>query len=140
MAMTLIKKTTEYKIFKRGDGRFAVQNAQGKSVNGEEKVRALVAEDLIKVTLPSTKAVAEEVPEAVAEEVLEAAVEEVAEADEAPEVAVEETAEQAPAAAVDDAPEAPAEEPAEQAPEAEAEEPAEQAPEADDDPVKEAAE
>ncbi len=41
MAMTLIKKTTEYKIFKRGDGRFAVQNAQGKPVNGEEKVRGL---------------------------------------------------------------------------------------------------
>jgi len=134
MAMTLIKKTTEYKIFKRGDGRFAVQNAQGKSVNGEEKVRALVAEDLIKVTLPSTKAVAEEVPEAVAEEVLEAAVEEVAEADEAPEVAVEETAEQAPEGAVDDALEAPAEQASE------AEEPAEQAPEADDDSIKEAAE
>ena len=50
MAMTLIKKTAEYKIFKRGDGRFAVQNAQGKAVNGEEKVRALVAEDLIKDT------------------------------------------------------------------------------------------
>ena len=130
MAMTLIKKTAEYKIFKRGDGRFAVQNAQGKAVNGEEKVRALVAEDLIKETMPSTKAVAEEAPEAAVEEVAEAV------SDEAPEVAVEETAEQAPEGAVDDALEAPAE----QAPEAEAEEPAEQAPEADDDPVKEAAE
>ena len=127
MAMTLIKKTAEYKIFKRGDGRFAVQNAQGKAVNGEEKVRALVAEDLIKVTLPSTKAVAEEAPEAAVEEVAEAP-------DEAPEVAVEETAEQAPEGAVDDALEAPAEQASE------AEEPAEQAPEADDDSVKEAAE
>ena len=128
MAMTLIKKTAEYKIFKRGDGRFAVQNAQGKAVNGEEKVRALVAEDLIKETMPSTKAVAEEAPEAAVEEVAEAV------SDEAPEVAVEETAEQAPEGAVDDALEAPAEQASE------AEEPAEQAPEADDDPVKEAAE
>ena len=100
MAMTLIKKTAEYKIFKRGDGRFAVQNAQGKAVNGEEKVRALVAEDLIKETMPSTKAVAEEAPEAAVEEVAEAV------SDEAPEVAVEETAEQAPEGAVDDALEA----------------------------------
>ncbi len=128
MAMTLIKKTAEYKIFKRGDGRFAVQNAQGKAVNGEEKVRALVAEDLIKETMPSTKAVAEEAPEAAVEEVAEAV------SDEAPEVAVEETAEQAPEGAVDDALEAPAEQASE------AEEPAEQAPEADDDSIKEAAE
>ena len=128
MAMTLIKKTAEYKIFKRGDGRFAVQNAQGKAVNGEEKVRALVAEDLIKETMPSTKAVAEEAPEAAVEEVAEAV------SDEAPEVAVEETAEQAPEGAVDDALEAPAEQTSE------AEEAAEQAPEADDDSIKEAAE
>ena len=60
MAMTLIKKTTEYKIFKRGDGRFAVQNAQGKRSMAKKKFEHLVAEDLIKVTLPSTKAVAEE--------------------------------------------------------------------------------
>ena len=55
MAMTLIKKTAEYKIFMRGDDRYAVQDASGKPVNGEEKVRILVEEDLIKVTLPSPK-------------------------------------------------------------------------------------
>ena len=53
MAMKLIKKTAEYKIFMRGDDRYAVQDASGKPVNGEEKVRILVEEDLIKVTLPS---------------------------------------------------------------------------------------
>jgi len=52
MAMNLIKKTSEYKIFKRGDERFAVQDAAGKPVNGEEKVKILLAEELIKVTLP----------------------------------------------------------------------------------------
>ena len=53
MAMKLIKKTADYKIFMRGDDRYAVQDASGKPVNGEEKVRILVEEDLIKVTLPS---------------------------------------------------------------------------------------
>ena len=53
MAMKLIKKTAEYKIFMRGDDRYAVQDASGKPVNGEEKVRILVEEDVIKVTLPS---------------------------------------------------------------------------------------
>ena len=53
MAMKLIKKTADYKSFMRGDDRYAVQDASGKPVNGEEKVRILVEEDLIKVTLPS---------------------------------------------------------------------------------------
>ena len=55
MAMNLIKKTNEYKIFKRGDERFAVQDATGKPVNGEEKVNILLAEELIKVTLPGAE-------------------------------------------------------------------------------------
>ena len=55
MAMKLIKKTAEYKIFMRGDDRYAVRDASGKPVNGEEKVRILVEEDLIKVTLPKPK-------------------------------------------------------------------------------------
>ena len=41
MAMKLVKKTPEYKIFMRGDDRYAVQDANGKPVNGEEKVRIL---------------------------------------------------------------------------------------------------
>ena len=60
MAMKLIKKMADYKIFMRGDDRYAVQDANGKPVNGEEKVRILVEEDLIKVSLPSPK---EEAPE-----------------------------------------------------------------------------
>jgi len=60
MAMKLIKKMADYKIFMRGDDRYAVQDADGKPVNGEEKVRILVEEDLIKVTLPGPK---EEAPE-----------------------------------------------------------------------------
>lgn len=59
MAMNLIKKTSEYKIFKRGDERFAVQDASGKPVNGEEKVNILLAEELIKVSLPGTAPIEE---------------------------------------------------------------------------------
>ena len=61
MAMKLIKKTADYKIFVRGDERYAVQDSSGKPVNGEEKVRILVEEELIKVTVPAPK---EEAPEA----------------------------------------------------------------------------
>ena len=52
MAMKLIKKTPDYKIFMRGDERYAVQDANGKPVNGEEKVRILLAEELITVAIP----------------------------------------------------------------------------------------
>ena len=108
MAMKLVRKTAEYKIFLRGDNRYAVQNANGKPVNGEEKVNILIAEELIKVTAPTEAAPdVEETVEGVAAE----ATEEVAPAEEPAE---EEPAEE----------EAPAEEPAEE--EAPAEEPAEE--------------
>jgi len=99
MAMKLVKKTAEYTIFKRGDDRYAVQDASKKAVNGEEKVRILLAEDLIKAAAPAApvveEAAAEEAPaeEAAAEEAPaeEAPAEEEAAAEEAP-------AEEAPAA------------------------------------------
>ena len=84
MAMKLIKKTADYKIFMRGDERYAVQDANGKPINGEEKVNILVAEDLIKVTVPSPK---EEAPaeseDAGADEGVESAEADDAAADEA---------------------------------------------------------
>jgi hypothetical protein len=102
MAMKLVRKTADYKIFLRGDNRYAVQNAAGKPVNGEEKVNILIAEELVTVSAPPA-------PEP---EVVETEEEVVAE-----EAAEEEVAAEAPAAE-----EAPAEEPA--AEEAPAEEPA----------------
>jgi hypothetical protein len=87
MAMKLVKKTSEYSIYQRGDNRYAVQDAGKKPVNGEEKTRILIAEELIKATLPAKPAV-EEAPaeEAASEEVVaeEAASEEVAAAEESP--------------------------------------------------------
>ena len=69
--MKLVKKTAEYSIYKRSDDRYAVRDANKQPVNGDEKVRILLAENLIKVTAPSAPAepVAEEAaPEPVAEE------------------------------------------------------------------------
>ncbi|WP_341476653.1 hypothetical protein [Pseudohalioglobus lutimaris] len=62
MAMKLVKKTAEYSIYQRSDDRYAVKGADKKPVNGEEKVKILAAEDLIKVSVP-----AEPVAEAPAE-------------------------------------------------------------------------
>jgi len=112
MAMKLVKKTAQYSIYKRGDERYAVKDANKKAVNGEEKARILLAEDLIKVTLPAKPVVEEEAAvEAPAEEaaLAEAPVEEAA-VEEAP---VEEEAavvEEAPAAEEAPAEAAPAEE------------------------------
>ena len=84
MAMKLIKKMADYKIFMRGDERYAVQDANGKPINGEEKVKILVAEDLIKVTVPSPKEEAPaEAEDAGADDEVEAAEAEEAPADEA---------------------------------------------------------
>ena len=118
MAMKLVKKTAEYSIFKRGDDRYAVKDANKQSVNAEEKVRILLAEGLISAALPAE-------PEEAAEETS---------AGEAP--AEEESAEEAPAeeeapaaeepAAEDAAEETPAEEEAPAAEEPAAEESAEE--------------
>ncbi|WOJ93701.1 hypothetical protein R0135_00700 [Congregibacter variabilis] len=71
MTMKLVKKTDDYSIFQRGDERYAVKDAAKKPVNGEEKVRILLEEGLIKVAEPAAvEAVVEEAPaeEAAAEE------------------------------------------------------------------------
>ena len=101
MAMKLVRKTADYKIFLRGDNRYAVQNAAGKPVNGEEKVNILIAEELVTVSAPP--APEPEVVETEEEVVAEDAAEE--------EVAAEEpAAEEAPAEepAAEEAPEEPA--------------------------------
>ena len=109
--MKLIKKSADYKIFVRGDDRYAVQDSNGRSVNGEEKVRILVEEELIKVAVPSAPAAVADEVEAVAEEAAAEAAEQVEAEENAPEApAVEETAIEEAAPAAEDAPaeEAPA--------------------------------
>ena len=82
MAMKLVKKTDAYSIFKRGDDRYAVKDANKNAVNGEEKVRILLEEGLIKVTAPA--APEEPAVEEAAEEAAEEAPAEEAAAEEAP--------------------------------------------------------
>ena len=119
--MKLIKKSADYKIFVRGDDRYAVQDSNGRSVNGEEKVRILVEEELIKVAVPSAPAAVADEVEAVAEEAAEEpaaeAAEQVESEESAPDApAVEETPAEDEASAVEEAPaeEAPAADEAEE--------------------------
>lgn len=74
--MSVVKKTAEYKIIKRRDNRYAVENAFGQPVNGDEKVAILQQEGLLKKPEPKPEPVAEEAP---AEEAAEAAAAEVTE-------------------------------------------------------------
>ena len=64
MAMKLVKKTEDYTIYQRGDNRYAVQDASKTTLNGEDKVRILVEEGLIKAAMPAApvEEVVEEVP------------------------------------------------------------------------------
>ena len=63
--MKVVKKTSEYTIYQRRDERYAVVDGKKNAVNGEEKVKILLAEELIKVTAPAP------VEEAPAEEAAE---------------------------------------------------------------------
>lgn len=53
--MKIVKKTSEYTIKQRNDDRYAVVNKKNKPINGEEKVKILLAEDLIKLTEPTAE-------------------------------------------------------------------------------------
>jgi len=67
--MKVIKETAEYTVSQKRSGRYAVVAADGSPINGEEKAKILLAEELIKLTAPKP-AEAEEAP---AEEVSEEA-------------------------------------------------------------------
>lgn len=71
--MKLTKKSAEYCVFQRRDGRYAVKSKNGKWINGDEKVEILYAEELLKRPEPKAEEPAE------AEETTEEATEESAE-------------------------------------------------------------
>jgi hypothetical protein len=56
--MKVEKKTAEYTVLKRTDGRFAVKAKNNTFINGEEKVKILQAEGLLATPAPK----AEEAP------------------------------------------------------------------------------
>ncbi|NCF77644.1 MAG: hypothetical protein GWP45_10670 [Proteobacteria bacterium] len=80
--MKVVVKNDEYTIYQRRDGRYAVENAAKKAVNGDEKVAILLANELVKVTLPAAPAeepAADEAVEEAAEEATADAADEAAE-------------------------------------------------------------
>ena len=78
--MEIVKETEEYEIIKKRSGRYGVRDAKRKWLNGDEKVKILLAEKLIKAAVQKEKApepVSEaEAAEASADAVGEAAAEE----------------------------------------------------------------
>jgi hypothetical protein len=69
--MEIVKKTEEYQIIKKRNGRYGIRRVDRKWVTGDEKVKILVAEGLIKAApankAPETEEAAAESEEAVVE-------------------------------------------------------------------------
>ena len=72
--MKAVVKTDEYTIYQRRDERYAVEDANKKTINGDEKAAILSKHELIKLAVAAP--VVEEVVEEVEEVVEEAAAEE----------------------------------------------------------------
>jgi len=89
--MKVVKKTSEYTVLQRRDGRYAVKSSNNRPVNGDEKIKILVAEGLLKVAVAAAPE-----PEVVEEPAAEEAAAEDAPAEEAS--SEEAPAEEAPAA------------------------------------------
>ena len=53
--MELVKSSSDFTIYKKRNGRYGVKNSAGKWVNGDEKVKILLGEGLIKVAAPKEK-------------------------------------------------------------------------------------
>ena len=54
--MEQVKSTAKYKIFKKRSGRYGVKSADGKWINGIEKVKILNKEGLITAVAPKVEA------------------------------------------------------------------------------------
>lgn len=50
--MEIVKSTDEYQIIKKRSGRYGVRGADRKWITGDEKVKILAAEGLIKAAAP----------------------------------------------------------------------------------------
>ncbi|WP_096085558.1 hypothetical protein [Agaribacterium haliotis] len=69
--MKLVKKTAEYTVFQRRDGRYAVRGTNAKWINGEDKVEILYKEELLKKPEPKAEPEAEEAAEEAADDAAE---------------------------------------------------------------------
>ena len=62
MIMEKVKETDNYVIFKKRNGRYGVKSPTGKWINGNDKVKILIEEGLIKAALPKKDEPAQETP------------------------------------------------------------------------------
>jgi hypothetical protein len=60
--MEIVKETEEYQIVKKRSGRYGIRKTDRSWITGDEKVKILVAEGLIKLTEPTKEAEPEEAP------------------------------------------------------------------------------
>lgn len=58
--MEIVKKTKTYTVIKKRSGRYGVLGANGKWINGNEKIKILLDEGIIKVPAPKAPEKAEE--------------------------------------------------------------------------------
>ena len=58
MKMKIVKKTDNYTVLRRNNGRYAVIGSSKNAINGSEKVRILLEEELIVAKLPEENAAA----------------------------------------------------------------------------------
>jgi hypothetical protein len=57
--MEIVKQTEEYQIIKKRSGRYGVRGADRRWIGGDEKVKILIAEGLIKAPEPKAEPEAE---------------------------------------------------------------------------------
>ena len=70
--MEVVKKTDDFSIIKKRNGRYGVKATNGKWLNADKKVEILLAEGLIKVAAPKkVEEPAEEAPAETTEETAE---------------------------------------------------------------------
>ena len=59
--MKKVASTDEYTIYQRRDGRYAVEDAKKNAVNGDDKVKVLLGQGLVKAPAPKEPEPVEEV-------------------------------------------------------------------------------
>ena len=64
--MKVLKKTDDYTVYQKRSGRYAVVGANKKNINGEDKVKILVEEGIVKLAVAAPEP--EVVEEVAAEE------------------------------------------------------------------------
>ena len=82
--MKVVKKSSEYTVYQKRSGRYAVTAKGGKLVNGEAKVAVLLELGLIKLTAPAPAPVEEVAEESAQEATPEEVAQEAAEEEAAP--------------------------------------------------------